>query len=297
MKNKIRNLLAWGLSLGFILLGLVQRSKQKSLNGKYILSIYFHNPSKKLFEFCIKWLLRNNFHFLTQEDVIAIANQKKQFPKGGVIITVDDGWASNEENIAAIANKYKIPVTIFISTEPVENGNYWWPYVDFASKNKLTNYTVQGLKKVPNSERMLALAQIKQTVSLPREAMTIEQVKAIAQTKFITIGGHTVTHPILPNCQDEQSFTELKASKTIIENWIGQTINSFAYPNGNYGGREIAYLEQLGYKIAYTTKPLPLTKDALSKIYEIPRFGVFENVSNLEAICRMTGVWQRFFNS
>ncbi|WP_017259465.1 polysaccharide deacetylase family protein [Pedobacter arcticus] len=297
MKSKVRNSLAWLLSLSFILFGLVRRSKKKALNGEYILSIYFHNPSKKLFEFCVKWLLNNNFHFLTQDDVLAISNNQKAFPKGGVVITVDDGWETNEENIVAIANKYKIPVTIFISTEPIENGNYWWPSVDFAEQNKIAEFTVRGLKKVPNKERELALAQIKKTVSLPREAMTVQQIKSIAKSEHVIIGGHTVTHPILTNCDDEQSFKELEDSKVMIEDWIGQDINSFAYPNGDYSSREITYLKQLDYKIAYTTKPLPLTKTALSHIYEVPRFGVFENVSNLEAICRMVGVWQRFFKS
>ncbi|MBK0381651.1 polysaccharide deacetylase family protein [Pedobacter sp. SD-b] len=297
MKNKVRNYLAWLISLAFIVLGFIKRSRKKAQNGEYILSIYFHNPSKKLFEFCVTWLLKNNFSFLTQQDLLAISTNQKEFPKGGVIITVDDGWQSNEENIVAIANKYKLPVTIFITTEPVQNGNYWWPYVDFAEKNNIGDFTVQHLKTVPNKTRELALKKIKESVSLPREAMTIEQVKSISKSEFLTIGGHTLTHPILPNCDDEQSFEELKASKIIIEEWIGHSINSFAYPNGDYGTREIEYLKKLDYKIAYTTKPLPLTKEALSQIYELPRFGVFENVSNLEAICRMVGVWQRFFKS
>jgi peptidoglycan/xylan/chitin deacetylase (PgdA/CDA1 family) len=297
MKNKIRHYLAWFISLCLITFGFIKRAKNKAQNGESILSIYFHSPSKKLFEFCIVLLLKNKFHFLTQDDVIAISNNQKEFPKGGVIITVDDGWESNEENIVAIANKYKVPVTIFISTEPIENGNYWWPYVDYAERNNIGSFTISNLKKAPNKERELAIKQIKKTVTLPREAMTIQQIKSIAKSEYLTIGGHTITHPILINCDDEQSFKELKDSKTIIENWIGETIISFAYPNGDYGTREIEYLKKLNYKIAYTTKPLPLTKTALSHIYELPRFIVFENVSELEAICRMVGVWQRFFKS
>lgn len=289
--------MAWVLSLGFIAIGLTKKAKKEALNGDYILSVYFHSPSKKLFEFCVKWLLKNNFHFLTQADMLDIYAEKKAFPKGGVIITVDDGWASNEENIVAIANKYKVPVTIFISTEPIENGNYWWPYVDHAEKHNIGGYTVAQLKHVPNKQRERALAQIKESVSLPREAMTIAQVKSIAKSDYLIIGGHTVTHPILPNCDDEESFIELKDSKLILENWIGKSVDSFAYPNGDYGNREVDYLKKLNYKIAYTTKPQPLTKGSLSHIYELPRFAVFENVSNAEAICRMVGVWQRYFNS
>lgn len=297
MKSKIRHYLAWLISLVLIAFGFIKRTKTKVHNGESILSIYFHSPSKKLFEFCIIWLLKNNFHFLTQDDIIAISNNQKEFPKGGVIITVDDGWESNEENIVTIANKYKVPVTIFISTEPIENGNYWWPYVDYAEKNNIGNFTIDNLKKVPNREHELAIKKIKETVTLPREAMTVQQIKSIARSEYLIIGGHTVTHPILINCDDEESYKELKNSKIIIEDWIGKSINSFAYPNGDYSPREIEYLKKLNYKIAYTTKPLSLTKIALSNIYELPRFAVFENISELEAICRMVGIWQRFFKS
>jgi peptidoglycan/xylan/chitin deacetylase (PgdA/CDA1 family) len=295
VKKKIRKIICALIAYLLILSGIAKKNRSKALNGDFILSIYFHSPSKKLFEFCINWLIRNNFTFLTQGDIIDISESKLEFPKGAVIVTVDDGWQSNVDNIAAIAEKYNVPVTIFVSTEPVINGNYWWPYVSYATKAKITTHTVESLKKLPNSIREGIVTGIREKIHLQRQAMTVNELKTIANSNFVSIGGHTVTHPILPNCDNKIVYDELKNSKQIIESWINKEVDSFAYPNGDYNLREINYLMELGYKVAYTTKADHLTKQAIGHIYELPRFCVFENVSEPEAICRMLGVWQQYF--
>lgn len=295
MKKKIRNLLCSLIGGLIILTGYPTRIKRKALNGEFILSIYFHSPSKSLFEFCIKWLIKNGFTFISQEDVLAVAQNKKAFPKGAVLITVDDGWQTNQNNIVAVAQQYNVPVTIYIATEPVESGNFWWSYIQKANEMNMTGHNIASLKKVPNNERKKIVQEIQKTIKLHRQALTIDQVKDIAKTDLVTIGAHTVTHPILINCSDVEVKDELKKSKEVLEGWINTSIATFAYPNGDYSEREINYLKKLGYSLAYTTKPLPLTKQAIQNQYELPRFNVFEGVSKNEAICRMLGIWQKIF--
>lgn len=285
----------WFVASVLIILGFVKKAKRKALNGEIILSLYYHAPSKELFEFCVTWLKKNNFHFIDQQDILAIAQGEKPFPKGGVVITVDDGWQSNKESVVAIANKYQVPVTIFVSTEPIQNGNYWWPYVNEAINRNLTQHNVEGLKKIPNTEREMVLTDIKQQVILPRQAMTVDEIIEISKSEWVTIGGHTVTHPILPNCDDAQAHFEIKESKVVIERWISKEIKTFAYPNGDYSEREIRILKGTGFELAYTTLPLLFNEDCLKDRYTLPRYAIIENISKAEAICRMFGVWQRFF--
>lgn len=295
MKKKIRHIGASAIAYLFIALGLTRSLKKKALKGDFILSIYFHAPSKKLFEFCITWLKKNKFQFLSQEDILLIANKSKPFPKGGVVITVDDGWQTNEENIVAVANKYKVPVTIFVSSDPVEKGNFWWSYIDVANRMELIGSSIESLKKVSNEERKKVLYSIKDDLQLDRQAMTVDQIKNISKSEHITIGGHTVSHPILINCNDEEAYIELKESKEKIEEWVNKNIKCFAYPNGDYNEREIKYLKETGYALAYTTQATYLTENCLQNIYEIPRFCIFENISKAEAVCRMLGLWQKYF--
>ena len=128
------------------------------------------------------------------------------------------------------------------------------------------------MKKVPNDVRKKIFRNIQDVLPLPREEMTVDQVKKIASSEYITIGSHTVSHPILINCKDEESYFELEASKERIERWINKNVNFFAYPNGNYSDREINYLKELGYTLAYGTGAAYLTEDNLRNIFELPRF-------------------------
>lgn len=294
MKKIIKPFVAQVLATALILFGFARKAKKDAQAGKFILSIYFHAPSEELFRFCVEWLNANGFNFLSQNDILTISQQKKPFPKGAVVITVDDGWLSNERNIVDIAKQYSIPVTIFVTTQAVQVGNFWWPYVRKATKMDLGFPNVEEMKTLPNAERIDVLEKIKKVIQLDREAFTADQIQKITQSRFINIGGHTVTHPILTNCENDEVFYELKESKELIEKWTGDHVNTFAYPNGNYGDREIEYLKNLGYKLAYTTKPNYLTKSRLQKTYELPRFCIFEDVSKPEAICRMLGIWQKF---
>jgi peptidoglycan/xylan/chitin deacetylase (PgdA/CDA1 family) len=125
-----------------------------------------------------------------------------------------------------------------------------------------------------------------------REAMTVEQVKMVANSPYITIGAHTQTHPILINCPETQVYEELKGSRQKLESWIGKEVAYFAYPNGDYSRREIKNLKNLNYRLAFSTQPKYLTPALLRETFTIPRFAFLEGASTAENICRMTGVWQ-----
>ena len=112
MKRRFRNFSAKWYSKLLILSGAVARAKSKALKGEYILSIYFHNPSQKEFKFVVTWLREEGFHFLSVADLINIIEGTLTFPKGAVLLTVDDGWASNVENMVSIADQLEVPLTI-----------------------------------------------------------------------------------------------------------------------------------------------------------------------------------------
>src|SRR5690606_41546453 len=87
---------------------------------------------------------------LSPKGLDEIAKGKVAFPKAGVFLSVDDGWQSNKRNIVEVALKHDVPVTIFVSTEPVEKGAYWWSFIQHDK--------VQYLKTLPNEERLFEVA-------------------------------------------------------------------------------------------------------------------------------------------
>lgn len=293
MYKQIKKISAWLLASLLILSGQVKRRRNKILNEECILSICLHNPSKKEFEQCIRWFKKYDFHFLSVPELEKIIQYNLPFPKGGVVITLDDGWQLNEENVIEVANAYRVPVSIFISTEPVEEGAYWWLYVSKAKQVGVKHVPAkEALKKCPNENRLLKINEIKELVSVERAAMTIEQIKRAAESPMVTLGVHTHTHPILINCSDEQVFHELKVSKQKLEDWIGKEVRYFAYPNGDYSSREINALKSLNYGLAFSTNQQYLVPASLKNKFELPRFMFLEGASFAENICRMIGVWK-----
>ncbi len=292
MKSILRSIIYFILPYFLIATGRIKRVKKKAANGDFILSVFFHNPSRKLFESIVKWFLKNGFHFISVDELYDILHNGKKIPSSAVVFTVDDGWKENKDNIVAVAEEYKIPVTIFITTDPVENGGgYWVSYVFQAKQNNLNYPTLSALKMLPNDERLTITNEIKTKFTLPREALSIDELKQISKSKYITLGSHTISHPFLTSCSEDQSRKEITESKLILEKWLHKDVNSFAYPFGNYNDKEIELLKKANYNLSFSTKSEYLTKECANILYSLPRFEVADNDSYLESICKMTGTW------
>jgi len=276
----------------YIYFGYINRAKKKVIEKDAILSIYFHNPTLKTFNDCIKWLIDNNATFLSPMDLLSIGNHTNKTNALRVIVTVDDGWRENLLNIVPIAHFNKIPVTIFISTDPlVEGGGYWWSYIKLALKRGLTSCTVSFLKNIPNNKRLSIVNHIKSYIHIDRESMTVEELKSIAISPYIQFGGHTMTHPILTNCNDDVAATEIKKSKAILDAILPSPVYSFSYPNGDYSDREVKLLKSSGYLIAFANNPGLIQLNHKTDFFRLPRFEVLDNAPLNENICRMLGIW------
>jgi peptidoglycan/xylan/chitin deacetylase (PgdA/CDA1 family) len=292
MRWTTRNIAAWLLSSYYLLIGKHKSVIKKCKAGEFIISVYFHNPSRAQFEGCIRWFKKHGFRFISVDDLIEIIERKLPVPKMTVLLTADDCWKENAINVVEVARIQNVPVKIFANLEPIENHDaYWWSYIDKANQMGVMNVTTQSLKNVSNDERLKQLEIAKKHIAPFQQAMTKEEVIKFDAVSPVKFGSHTITHPILPQCSDDVARFEIEESKRILESWLNRPINSFAYPNGCYSSREIDMLKTTGYKIAFTTRPEYIRLHHFESPFELPRFDVLEHVSMAENICRMTGIW------
>ena len=84
--------------------------------------------------------------------------------------------------------------------------------------------------------------------------MNYEQISKLADQGH-EIGSHTLTHPILPQLDDETLARELVESRTMLEAATGRTINGFCYPNGDFDERVVKAVGDAGYAYACSTRP------------------------------------------
>jgi len=54
--------------------------------------------------------------------------------------------------------------------------------------------------------------------------------------RIVTIGSHTLTHPILPSLDASQLENEVSESRRILEEKLQRPVDLFAYPNGDVNG-------------------------------------------------------------
>ena len=74
--------------------------------------------------------------------------------------------------------------------------------------------------------------------------MTNEEIKNLV-TKF-EIGGHTLTHKVLPSLSEEEMKEEIMKGKEELEKTC-DVIISFAYPKGRYNQKVIGIVKKAGF--------------------------------------------------
>ncbi len=82
--------------------------------------------------------------------------------------------------------------------------------------------------------------------------MTLDQLRTMIAAGM-TIGDHTRSHPPLASIGSPHRLKdEIAGSKTWLEQQLGVTIDTFAYPYGSYTASVVAVVKETGYRTART---------------------------------------------
>ncbi len=89
-----------------------------------------------------------------------------------------------------------------------------------------------------------------------KDHFTWEQMREMDASGLIDFAAHTVNHPPdLRLLDDERLRREVFDCKTKLEEELGHPIQDFAYPEGNRDQRVMRYLQEAGYRMAFTMDP------------------------------------------
>lgn len=195
-------------------------------------------------------ILKKHFDIISTPELISRLSSNSL--KGNELsITFDDGYKDNLTYELPIAEKYGIPITIFITTSILdENNQLPWD------------------KDYKNHQAYL----------------TTKDIETLSMNDLVTIGSHTLNHPRLRDLLKENQYFEMKKSKEVLQNITKKNIDIMAYPYGghldwNNGTLESAKLS--GYKSAFTTIKRLITTN--SNRFKLPRINI-RNVSADELI-------------
>jgi peptidoglycan/xylan/chitin deacetylase (PgdA/CDA1 family) len=276
-------------ALGFFL---VQAYYVRHPKDKGILSLYFHNPPELLFENILKWLIKKKYSFISVQELNNLINEKTD-SENKVFICFDDGWNGNLELIKLI-EKYRVPVAIFITVEALKLGNFWWEYALLNDQKRYTGIKkIEDFKNLPENSFKEKVALLKRNFSLrKRSSLNLNELKEISKCEYITIGSHSVTHPILTNCSPETQKRELMESKIQLGQMLNNEIEYLAYPNGSYNNTTIEIAKECGYKLCFTINPGRIDVETVDP-YTIPRNALYDGGGYYENISKILGTWQK----
>lgn len=231
--------------------------------------------------------------YLTEHfDCGALAPQHERYLRGEITarpllaLTFDDGQHDNFRNARAVLARHHVKASFFAPVAAVERHELLWhDRLGFAvlallkqaqeGRDRLTRVlvtagmsgigprtlvqnVVQEAKGLVLEERLRlvdALVQASGTVHAPEFArlMTFEELAELAADGH-EIGSHSMTHCLMPECDDYALIYEVNESRRVLQARIGRSIESFCYPNGDSDARTADAVAKAGYRRAVTTK-------------------------------------------
>lgn len=176
-------------------------------------------------------------------------------------------------------------MTVFLCSGFIEAPRRFW-----FSAPGLSEARRQELKAVSDDVRLEALRAMgfDQSVEFgDRDSLTLCEIRELQP--LVDFEAHSVTHPILSQCFDAKSEEEITTCRTDLEEWLGEPVRAFAYPNGSYSTREVGYVERAGYECAVTTQPG--FNNLMTPSFELKRFVMRDDCGRFELLTRACGVW------
>jgi peptidoglycan/xylan/chitin deacetylase (PgdA/CDA1 family) len=234
-------------------------------------------------------------------EIISISTLEKMLSGGqstnkACHLIVDDGDESFFRVIYPVLKKYDVPATLFVSPRiALLKENWWFQEVSGYDRGEFLSCIahVTGIRIDPAIQndtksilRCFRIGQIHSIIRLYQDRtstppknfqnMTAGQIITVDREGLVTIGAHTMNHPVLSNEDDETCFEEIAESIGQLEEILGHEIKYFAYPNGikglDFGEREMQILRQLDVSLAFSEETGFITRSANS--LSLPRIGL-----------------------
>lgn len=228
-------------------------------------------------------------------------------PGTAIAITFDDGYADNARTATPVLADYELRATFFVTTGFLDTQRLaWWDelafYVRHATVDELTpfgfeeSFSVRGedrkhairrviecYKKLPGSRADLflsAVADAAQCEQSPEAVvgnmwMTWDDARAI-EAAGMTIGAHTVTHPVLANLSIAQQRFEVFESRDRIATELGHRPRFFSYPVGqpdSFTGETEQIIAEAGFDAAFSFYGGAVDVGSCSR-FNVPRIAI-----------------------
>ena len=187
---------------------------------------------------------------------------------GAVALTFDDGLRSNVEVAYPILRKLRLPATFFVCPALIDARRWLWNHEVRARLRSLgaaagaIEHLVEQMKRLDIASRRTVERRIEDETPDFRPSPEEREAHELASwdelrrldPAVVTIGSHTLTHPILTSLTPEEAEEEICGSRDLLEKRLARRAELFCYPNGDVDGTALG-LARRAYRLAVTVAP------------------------------------------
>ncbi|EIM1709327.1 polysaccharide deacetylase family protein [Aeromonas dhakensis] len=222
----------------------IEHESEKGVHGTWMPIAMFEKHLRLL-----KWLGYETLTFRDLADKGFI--HRLQYGKRYLMITADDGYQDNLTRMLPLLEKYGYKAVVYIVTG--EDHNRW------------------DVEHPTHPDKPVSL-------------MNDDEIRTLGASVHIEIGGHTLTHPRLSKLTSEQQLHQIQANKQKLEQLLGHSLVSFAYPYGDLNDGAKAQVSAAGYRYAVATNsgPRAMHQDPL----QVRRIAIFPSTD-------VFGLWRK----
>jgi predicted ATP-grasp superfamily ATP-dependent carboligase/peptidoglycan/xylan/chitin deacetylase (PgdA/CDA1 family) len=259
---------------------------------------------------------------------------ERDFARPFASLTFDDGYRDNKLFAYPILKKRNIPFAIYVAPDfAAGKGDLWWLSLEkliaeraqlrlrmrnedvvlscrtTAEKDAAYKTIYWWLRLLPSDDDIRAEIadlvvryHVDTALSHDDGCMTWDELAELAADPLVTIGAHTMSHPILAKISEARVQAEIQKSRDEIARILGRAPLHFSYPFGDKsaaGPREFRIAQRLGFKTAVTTRPGTLFREHGDHLMAWPRLsmnGKYQHRAFVDVLVSgaATAVWNRF---
>ena len=248
------------------------------------------------------------------------------------VFTFDDGYRDTLDVALPVMRRHAAPLTVYATPGIADRtASLWWVELERAlqaltrieidlpagpvrldcaspaAKKKAFDTIYWSLRPGPEEGLRTAVSTLARAAGTDSAAVADELcldwpgLAALASDPLVTIGAHTMSHPMLAKHPAAVAEAEMAFSREMLARHLGLTPRHFAYPVGDPGSagvREFEAARRLGFASAVTTRPGMVFSDHAAHLTALPRLslnGLFQRRRDLDVL--LSGVpfllWNR----
>lgn len=235
-----------------------------------------------------------------------------------IAVTLDDASLDNLTFALDVFEYNKCPFTVFATSGFLDRSALpWWIVLEeviaqhavvdaraiegskaeivgsLQQKNQVFKSLSEKFRLIPEQDKQQKIRHFAADHNLPTDVLMDEnfldwdQLEDLAESPLATIGGHTVSHPMLARLSPRQVSEEILSGADRLEDETGNSPDHFAYPYGDIASADSDTFRQareLGFSTAVTTRGGVLKGGGRENLFALPRLSVNGHFQDFRAL-------------